>query len=268
MVPTSLSGRWSSGVCWCPAADLRPPPKRRDPDWHRRKPAERAPWQALAKRGSPVRGAERAGNTSFRYNDTAARMGAHLKSRHETLFHSEFDPSHAAAHHGLGVPLGMGGPQQAGIMTDRPASERPPRKRLAPLGLSGKLLVLTTLFVMIAEVLIYVPSIASFRLTWLQDRLSAAYTAVLVLDAAPSGMVPETLTRQILDSIGARAVAMKTEHQRRLLAASEMPPPMFDHEVDVRAVTWHRAVIDAFDTMVSRKNSVIRAVGPAPMGGQ
>ena len=36
------------------------------------------------------------------------------------------------------------------------------------LGLSGKLLALTILFVMIAEVLIYVPSIANFRLNWLQ----------------------------------------------------------------------------------------------------
>ncbi len=35
---------------------------------------------------------------------------------------------------------------------------------------------------MLAEVLIYAPSIASFRLNWLNDRLAAAYTAALVLD--------------------------------------------------------------------------------------
>ena len=88
------------------------------------------------------------------------------------------------------------------------------------LGLSGKLLVLTILFVMMAEVLIYVPSIANFRLNWLSDRLAAAHTAALVLEAAPSGMVPETLARQILNSVGARAVAMKMGTQRRLLAVS------------------------------------------------
>src|SRR6202011_5391061 len=43
--------------------------------------------------------------------------------------------------------------------------------RPSHLGLSGKLLVLTILFVMIAEVLIYVPSMANFRLNWLKDRL-------------------------------------------------------------------------------------------------
>ncbi len=53
------------------------------------------------------------------------------------------------------------------------------------------------------------PAIANFRLNWLNDRLAAAHTAALVLDAAPSGMVPESLARQILNSIGARAVAMK-----------------------------------------------------------
>ena len=50
-------------------------------------------------------------------------------------------------------------------------------------GLSGKLLLLTILFVMIAEVLIYVPSIANFRLTWLADRVAVARTVSIVLNA-------------------------------------------------------------------------------------
>jgi signal transduction histidine kinase len=133
------------------------------------------------------------------------------------------------------------------------------------MGLSGKLLVLTILFVMIAEVLIYVPSIANFRLNWLQDRISSAYTAALVLEVTPN--VPETLSRQILDSIGARSVAIKMGQQRRLLAVSDMPPTV-DHEIDMRNVSWYRATIDAFDTMLSTDNEVMRVVGPAPMGGE
>src|ERR1700738_5624479 len=91
-------------------------------------------------------------------------------------------------------------------------------------GLSAKLLVLTILFVMIAEVLIYVPSVANFRVTWLKDRLATSYTAALVLEAAPNGMVPDSLAKQILDSIGARAVAMKMGARRRMLAIDDMPP--------------------------------------------
>ena len=52
---------------------------------------------------------------------------------------------------------------------------------------------------MIAGLLIYVPAIANFRINRLNDRLAAANTAALVLDAAPSGMVPDSLARQILD---------------------------------------------------------------------
>jgi signal transduction histidine kinase len=134
------------------------------------------------------------------------------------------------------------------------------------LGLSGKLLVLTILFVMISEALIYVPSIANFRLSWLNDRLAAAHTAALVLDAAPSGMVPESLARQILGSVGARALAMKMGTQRRLLAVSDMPPQIH-HDIDMRNVSWFRAVFDAFGTLICKDNDVMRVVGPAPMGG-
>ncbi|MDQ0357856.1 signal transduction histidine kinase [Rhodoplanes tepidamans] len=135
-------------------------------------------------------------------------------------------------------------------------------------GLSGRLLVLTILFVMLAEVLIYVPSIANFRLSFLSDRLAAAHTAALVLDAAPSGMVPESLSRQILDSIGARAVAMKMGRERRLLATTELPAAV-SQEVDVREVGALPAIVDAFRTLlVTRDSDLIRAVGPAPMGGE
>jgi hypothetical protein len=135
-------------------------------------------------------------------------------------------------------------------------------------GLSGKLLVLTVLFVMLAEVLIYVPSIANFRVNWLNDRLAAAHTAALVLDAAPSGMVPEKLARQILSSIGARAVAMKMGTQRRLLASTANIPTKIEQDVDMRTVTWWRATIDAFDTLLfCHPGDVMRLVGPAPMGG-
>ena len=119
---------------------------------------------------------------------------------------------------------------------------------------------------MIAEVLIYVPSVATFRFNWLNDRLAAAHTAALVLDAAPSGMVPESLARQILGSVGARAVAMKMGTQRRLLAVSDMPPEVH-HEIDMRDVSWHRAIVDAFETLLCSDGDVMRVVGPAPMGG-
>lgn len=142
---------------------------------------------------------------------------------------------------------------------------RPARK--PRVGLSGKLLLLTVLFVMVAEILIYVPSVANFRLNWLSDRLAAAHTAALVLDAAPSGMVPESLAKQILNSIGARAVAMKMGNQRRLLAAADVPSEIAQ-DIDLRQRSWWHSIMDAFETLLTcKQGDVMRVVGSAPMGG-
>jgi len=151
-------------------------------------------------------------------------------------------------------------------MTSDDQVPRVPETRRLHLGLSGKLLGLTILFVMIAVVLIYVPSIASYRVNWINDRLAAAHTAALVLEAAPSGMVPESLRRQLLESIGAKSVVMKTGQQRRLLAVSENPTAL-QQQIDLRHVSAFGAVVGAFETMFLRKDhDLIGAVGPAPMG--
>ncbi|MEW6645220.1 MAG: HAMP domain-containing sensor histidine kinase [Pseudomonadota bacterium] len=142
--------------------------------------------------------------------------------------------------------------------------DRPQRQLVPPrFGLSAKLLLLTIPLVMIAEVLIYVPSIANFRINRLNDRLAAANTAALVLNAVPSGMVPDSLAREILNSIGARAVAIKTGQQRRLLAIADMPPAI-EHDVDMRSMTAWSAIMDAFEVMLESGNQAIRVVGPAP----
>jgi signal transduction histidine kinase len=139
--------------------------------------------------------------------------------------------------------------------------------RRYPLGLSGKLLLLTIPLILIAEILIYVPAIANFRMNRLNDRLAAANTAALVLDAAPSGMVPDSLARQILGSIGAHAVAIKMGQQRRLLASAGLPSAI-DHDVDMRTLTVWSAIVDSFEVMLETGNQSIRVIGPAPGGAQ
>jgi signal transduction histidine kinase len=138
--------------------------------------------------------------------------------------------------------------------------------RVPRFGLSGKLLFLTILFVMIAEVMIYVPTVANFRLAWLNDRIAAAHTAALVLDAAPSGMVPEDLARDILRSIGAQALAMKTGQQRQLLAVTELPHEV-NREIDMRDVTWTDAIVGAYRTLTDHRGTVLRVIGSAPRDG-
>ncbi len=124
-------------------------------------------------------------------------------------------------------------------------------------------MLLTIPLVLIALLMIYVPAIANFRMNRLNDRIAAANTAALVLDAAPLGMVPDGLARQILNSIGARAVAIKMGQQRRLLASADLPATI-DHDIDLRTETVWQAITGSFETMLETGNQAIRVVGPRP----
>src|SRR5262245_42956391 len=124
-------------------------------------------------------------------------------------------------------------------------------------GLSAKLLVLTVLFVMLAQVCIFMPSIARYRVQWLGNRLSAAYTSALALEAAPrEAPVPEELSLRILDSIskGARTLAMKSGQSRRLLVATAELPTEVLQDVDVRDTKLLRSIVEALRTLLVAKD--------------
>lgn len=127
-------------------------------------------------------------------------------------------------------------------------------------GLSARLLLLTVLFVMIAEVLIYVPSVANFRLTWLNDRLAAAQIAALVLDAAPDQNPAGDLEMRILSGVGAKAIAIRGGGRRSLLATGDMPSEV-GKTVDLRNVTWAESIRDAFELMIAPPSHPVRIVG-------
>ena len=109
-------------------------------------------------------------------------------------------------------------------MSDR-SGEDGPRARGGPrrgFGLSWKLLVLTILYVMISEVLIYVPSIANFRTNWLLDRMTMADAASSVLAESvtaevPRGIQPGLVLVAIFHARG--GVEHQRRGHRRLLAA-------------------------------------------------
>lgn len=139
------------------------------------------------------------------------------------------------------------------------------RPRSGRLGLSARLLILTILFALVAGILVYVPSIASFRRNWIWDRISKAQIAALVLDAAPGVPTSDELAGRLLMGVGARAVAVHGGGTHRLLATGDMPPEI-DRTVDLRDATWPILVRDAFATLFSPAQKPIRVVGRG-MGG-
>jgi signal transduction histidine kinase len=138
-----------------------------------------------------------------------------------------------------------------GLLPDRAALEsvRP--------GLSGKLLLLTIGFVMLAEVLIFIPSVANFRRTWLQNKIAAAATAALVFDAAPSGMVAPDLGKELLHQVGALTIWARRADSRMLVAAIDNPPEV-DVSTDLRDMNWMHQIGEALDTLAARSGRVLR----------
>jgi signal transduction histidine kinase len=137
--------------------------------------------------------------------------------------------------------------------------------RLAGGGLSTRLLVLTAAFVMLAEVLIYVPSIARFRLTWLNERLDAAALAALALKATPDYMVGEELSRELLAGARVRGIVLKLPEARTLMLSERMPPSV-DATYDLRLATPASLIWNAFSTLYhgDRSLRVLRGLPDGP----
>ncbi len=75
--------------------------------------------------------------------------------------------------------------------------------------LSGKLLIMTIVFVMLAEVLIFIPSAAMFRHSWLEERAEAAGLLTLAIEGVPDYMGGEMLSKQFMKDTGCSMVVQK-----------------------------------------------------------
>jgi signal transduction histidine kinase len=117
-------------------------------------------------------------------------------------------------------------------------------------GLSGKLLVLTIIFVMIAEVLIFVPSVANFRNVWLRGHLDTAEAASIVFLDTADPMLSEQAQRELLSATGSLAVVIREGPMSRLMATSDMPAPI-DHSIDLTGAAPVEAITGAISMLLS-----------------
>lgn len=124
--------------------------------------------------------------------------------------------------------------------------------------LSGRFLILTTVFVMLAEVLIFVPSISRFRLEYLQDRLERAQIASLALLA--DDMLDTELEAELLQNAGVYNVVLRRDRLRQLMLASPIPEPIAD-TFDLREATAMVLIADATMRLTKSENQVIRVIG-------
>ncbi len=126
--------------------------------------------------------------------------------------------------------------------------------------LSGRFLLLTVVFVMLAEVLIFVPSVARFRETYLQARLERGQIASLSVLAYADDMVDPDLERELLKNAGIMNVALQRDAIRELVLSSPMPGPI-DASFDLRDATAWVLIHDGLKRLFDPNDSMIRVIG-------
>ncbi|GAB4290840.1 MAG: HAMP domain-containing sensor histidine kinase [Roseovarius sp.] len=131
--------------------------------------------------------------------------------------------------------------------------------------LSGRFLLLTVAFVMLAEVLIFVPSVARFRQDYLISRLERAQIAALAL-LAGERISPE-LQEELLLNADVYNIVLRRDSARQLVLSSPVPGPV-RATFDLRDPPAYELIRDALSCMLEREPKVIRVIGePSRMAG-
>jgi len=128
-----------------------------------------------------------------------------------------------------------------------------------PVGLSARLLALTALFVMLAELMILAPSLAAFHENWLIVRTRLAEEASVAVELAPPGAIPQKKTAELLEGAGVVTVAVSSHGIRRLLLAAprmEKAPTL----IDLRKRNSFDKLAAPFETLGWGKPRMLRVV--------
>ncbi|HAK62494.1 MAG: ATP-binding protein [Pseudomonadota bacterium] len=134
------------------------------------------------------------------------------------------------------------------------------------IGLSGRVMVLTTAFILLASVMVYVPSIAYFRLQYLNAKIAGAQIASLAVEAAENNTLPIHLEQELLENADVLAVALRRDSARFLMLARKLPNEI-DAHFDLRNVGPLKAITDAYMAMFSKEGRIIRAMNAPAHGG-
>lgn len=115
-------------------------------------------------------------------------------------------------------------------------------------------------FVLLGEILIYVPSISRFRKVYIEERISAGHLATQSLEASLSGRIDRRLEEELLSHAGVIAVTLHTPRARLMLGRL----PAVERVFDLRAATPWNLIADAFDALWQGGERTIRVLGPSP----
>jgi hypothetical protein len=125
--------------------------------------------------------------------------------------------------------------------------------------LSGRFLILTIIFVMLAEVFIFVPSVARFREDYLMARLERAQIASLAL-LAGDGMIDDALEVELLQNAEVLNVVLRRDAVRQLILSTD-DIPAISGSYDLRDASAFVLIRDALLRILTPEDQTIRVIG-------
>ena len=146
-----------------------------------------------------------------------------------------------------------------------PTTSLAPERVKFSFGLSWRLLVLTAIFVMLAEIFILVPSLARFRVDYLEAKIDAAHLIMSALEAAPGqqsppGQIDPKLRDRLLDQADMLGLTILRPNMPPRTLGPRMPPRI-PKLFDLRGAMVWSLVIDALDTMTTATPVVMGVTG-------
>ena len=138
--------------------------------------------------------------------------------------------------------------------------------RLFTRRLSGKVLLMTIGFVMLAELVVFIPSAALFRQNWLAERAESAGLLTLALTGVPDYEGSEILAKQFMKDTDVLMLLAKRDGMTELVLG--MPPAAEDFEiVNIQDYSSRPLFRDAFRAFFNDGSGYLRVQAASPVEG-
>jgi signal transduction histidine kinase len=138
--------------------------------------------------------------------------------------------------------------------------------RLVAHSLSGRLLLLTLFYAMLTQVLIFVPSVARYHRTLLDNHIETAEVAILPLTEVEKQKFSPGLRSMLVTRAGALAVMLKRPEKRELFLPDEMPSHI-DVSIDLAHDNIFTESSRALDCLFNGGNRILYIASPTRIAG-
>ena len=131
--------------------------------------------------------------------------------------------------------------------------------------LSAQLLALTIFFVLLAEIVVLIPSIANQRMGWLHERVEASYVVGLAIESAYGEMLTDDEKRELFGT--ANVIGVVVDHGGKRIPV--MIPDSTADQMQIKETVYldkmfaPKLILDAWGNLLSSGNRSLRVIGKA-----